>query len=182
LGYRRKPWFFIGWFGFATFNLVLTAMGTPGINATIYISFVVICFLALSDVCTDTLCVERANLESDDRRGRLQSFGYIVSSSGRVLGAIAGTFLYDTGSSFSLSIAQIFLVNGLIPILAVIPVIWQLVEVSNSENIFSVTAQLQEAWKVLQLKAVWQPMIFLFTYSMLQVGDEWSIKVFPDFG
>jgi MFS family permease len=169
VGYRRKPWLVIGWSSFTAFNIALMMMRTPGIEATIYFTFSFTCGLAMADVCTDTLCVERANYETDSTRGRLQSFGYIVSSTGKVIGAIAGTFLYDTSKSYSLTISQIFLINAVVPVLGLSVVIWHLIEICNADDGYHLAAQISAAWRVLQLRAVWRPMIFLYTYSMLQV-------------
>lgn len=67
-------------------NFVLAAIRTPGIVASILGNFVMTCALLLADVATDTLCVERAKLETDDTRGTLQSSGYTYRAIGMILG------------------------------------------------------------------------------------------------
>jgi hypothetical protein len=60
------------------------------ILATILGNFLMSCGLLLADVCTDTMCVERAKLESDEVKGTLQSAGYTYRAVGMIIGAVLG--------------------------------------------------------------------------------------------
>lgn len=110
-GYRRKPWLIIGWIGFVIFNLLLVKIGDPSITQTIVLVFLLTCFLVLADVCTDTLCVERAAFEPEAVRGNLQNVGFIYRSLGKIIGAVMGAFLYDNGTRYSMDIGQIFFIR-----------------------------------------------------------------------
>lgn len=169
LGYRRKPWLLIGWGGFMLINMYLVSIGTPGIDQTILLVFALTCFLVQADVCTDTLTVERSYFESAVKRGSIQSTGFIFRSFGRVLGAVLGTFLYENGTSWSFDISQIFLLEALVPLISMLPVFWPLLELASPTGVPSFSEQMAEVWRVLQLRAVWRPMLFICTFSMLQV-------------
>lgn len=175
LSYRRKPWLVIGYFGFFALNLYLFWVATPGINQTIFTVFGFTCFYVLADVCTDTLTVERSFYESDRKRGSIQSVGFIYRSLGKVVGSIMGTLLYDNGTIWAFSIAQVFLLNALIPMVCMSCVLWPLVELASFKAIPGTIEQLKEVWRVLQLRAVWQPMSFIYLFSVMQVPNSaWS--------
>lgn len=175
LSYRRKPWLIIGYAGFMAVNLYLMAIGAPGINQTIFLVFTFTCFYVLADVCTDTLTVERSFYETDSKRGAIQSVGFIYRSFGKVLGSIMGTFLYDNGTTWSFDISQIFLLNALIPMICMTFVLWSLVELASLKAVPSTAEQLMEVWRVLQLRAVWRPMIFIYIFSVMQIPNSaWS--------
>lgn len=78
LGYRRKSWLCIGWIGFVFSCLYLSLIQEPGIFTTTLIMFIATSFMLLSDVCTDTLCVERAKFETDSERGIFQTQVIII--------------------------------------------------------------------------------------------------------
>jgi len=173
--YRRKPWLVIGYSAFSAINLYLFWIRTPGINNTIFSVFAFTCFYVLADVSTDTLTVERSFYESDHKRGSIQSVGFIYRSFGKVLGSIMGTYLYDNGTSWSFDISQIFLLNALVPTICMIGVVWPLVELASINAVPSTVEQLAEVWRVLQLRAVWQPMSFIYLFSVLQIPNSaWS--------
>lgn len=171
LSYRRKPWLLVGWLGFAAVNLVLVAIVTPGINATTFLVFGFNCFLVLANVCTDTLSVERSNFETSSGRGNLQSLGFTFQSFGRVIGAVLATILYDNGTTWGFDIMQIFLLNALVPIVLMFGVFWGLVEIISTAEVPSFSEQFAEVWRVLQLRAVWRPMIFIYVYAMCQIPN-----------
>ena len=175
LSYRRKPWLIIGYSGFMALNLYLMWIKTPGINQTIFLVFTFTCFYVLADVCTDTLTVERSFYETDSKRGAIQSVGFIYRSFGKVLGSVMGTFLYENGTAWSFDIAQIFLLDALIPMICMTFVLWGLVELASLKAIPSTAEQLFEVWRLLQLRAVWQPMIFIYVFAVLQIPNSaWS--------
>lgn len=173
--YRRKPWLCIGYSAFTVLNLYLFWVRTPGINQTIFAVFGFTCFYVLADVCTDTLTVERSFYESDRKRGSIQSVGFIYRSFGKVIGSIMGTYLFDNGTTWSFDISQIFLLNAMVPTICMSFVVWPLVELASINAVPSTIEQLAEVWRVLQLKAVWQPMAFIYLFSVLQVPNSaWS--------
>lgn len=152
-GYRRKPWFFIGWLGFLLANLLLVQSVHPSIQNTIFLSVVVIAFNALAEVCQDTLCVERARLEIGSSRGMLQTTVYTIKAFGAVLGAILGAVLYNRDQwGWGLDISGIFLLQAAVPLLT-IALMWPLVELSSGHPIPSLKTQLSAMWGALKLRA-----------------------------
>jgi len=63
-GYRRKPWMALGWIGFSYVNFCLFYEGSPGITKTIVMSSLAVIMIVMSEVCQDTMCVERGYLEA----------------------------------------------------------------------------------------------------------------------
>jgi len=171
-GYRRKPWLVIGWTFFIVFNLWLVKIGDPSINQTIILVFLLTCFLVLADVCTDTLCVERAQFEPEAVRGNFQNVGFIYRSFGRIIGAVLGAFLYDNGTRYSMDIGQIFLLDALVPVGMMTFCSWPLLELVGTHIVPTLTEQLNEVWRLLQLKAVWYPMIFIYTFGIMQIPNQ----------
>lgn len=95
LGYKRKPYFLIGWIIYIIASLWLALLVEASILATILGNFLMSCGLLLADVCTDTMCVERAKLESDEVKGTLQSAGYTYRAVGMIIGAVLGAILFN---------------------------------------------------------------------------------------
>jgi MFS family permease len=130
-GYRRKPYFFIGWTIFVFISISLGIVGAPGINLTIVCGFLMTCALLLADVATDALSVERAKLESNHQKGSFQTTGittaflkvasqlcvaYTVRAVGMVWGAVMGALLYNGDTwGWGLSISEILYLNGVVP-------------------------------------------------------------------
>ena len=171
LGYRRKPWLLIGWITFSMINIYLASLGEPGVNETIFGVMLFTCSMALADVCCDTLCVERAQFEADDKKGSFQNIGFIFRGFGRIVGSILGAFLFENGTTWSFTISQIFILQAVIPIVLMSICIWQFIEISYHNFVPSFSEQVSEVWRVLQLRAVWHPMIFIYTFNVLQIPN-----------
>lgn len=93
--------------------------------------------------------------------------------------------------NWQLSLTQVFLLNGCIPLLIAIPPIWHLNEIYNhgvnetsSSTHSSITEnhkQLRQSqsflghvyaiWETFQLRAVWKPFIFIFIFSAMQIPN-----------
>ena len=175
LGYRRKPWMTIGWLAFVLLSLTFAAIGTPGVYTTIFIVFLAQCFLVLADVVTDTLCVERANYEQNHIKGNLQATGYIYKAVGKVIGGILGTYLYDNGTVRSFDIGDMFILQAAVPLVCLSIFLWPLLEFVPFQTLPSFEQQLNEVWRVLQLRAVWKPMIFIYVFDVMQIPNSaWS--------
>jgi len=164
-GYRRKSWLIIGWLLFVGISFFLASLGQPDLTYTAVFMFLMTCSYLLSDVCTDCLCVERARHESEELKGTLQTNGYTIRAFGCVIGAILGTLLYNTSSwGWGLTIAQLFALNALIPMTGVLPAAWGLDELAATGAAPTFLEQCNSIWTTLQLRAVWWPMIFIYTY------------------
>lgn len=172
LGYRRKPWLTIGWIIYACGNYYLAYLKEPDVTMTTAMMFVMTCAYLLSDVCTDTMCVERARFETDVTRGTLQTVGYTNRAFGSIVGAICGAVLFNTSEwGWGLTISQLFVISAIIPIMGVLPTMYHLEELASSKPAPTFATQISDIWHTLQLRAVWRPMIFIFTYYVLQVPN-----------
>jgi MFS family permease len=136
------------------------------------------CFIILADVATDTMCVERSKLESEQNRGSFQATGYSFRALGMFLGAVGGTAAYSSSSSsssssagLSLSIAQIFLLNAIFPLLVVLPLCFPLVEIIACAPA-SLAAQLSALWRLVARNAVWVPVMYIFFYNSMQIPNQ----------
>ena len=172
LSYRRKSWLAIGWFGYIAISIYLGSLDSPGFSIVTAMMFLMTCSYLLADVCTDTLCVERARYESDDTRGSLQTSGYTIRAFGCVIGAVLGAILYNTDEwGWGLTINQLFLLNALIPLTGVVPAIWNLIELAATKAAPTLYEQWQSIWSTLQLMAVWWPITFIYTYNVFQIPN-----------
>jgi len=171
--YRRKSWLLIGWILYILSCLCLAMFGRPSFIATAIFSFLMTCSYILADVCNDALCVERARHEQEEIKGAIQTAGYTIRAYGCIVGATLGTMLYNTATwGWGLTIAQLLALSGLIPLTNMIPSFWSLEEIATKNHI---TPSFKEIyWNIfetLQLKAVWYPMIFIYTYYIFQIPN-----------
>lgn len=171
-GYRRKSWMLLGWLGFSSCSFFLASLGTPDLTYTAIFMFLMVVAYLQSDVCTDCLSVERARYETEVHKGSLQTSGYTIRAFGCLIGAILGTLLYNTSSwGWGLTIAQLFVLNALIPLFGVVPSAWWLDELASNLPAPTLSQQIDSIWKTLQLRAVWYPMIFIYTYGVFQIPN-----------
>lgn len=174
LGYKRKPYLIIGWLGFTITNCVLAAMKTPSIDASILGNFIMTCFIILADVATDTMCVERSRLEKDINRGTFQALGYSFRALGMFIGAVFGSISYNKTSE-SLTISQVFLINGIFPLVFLLPSCFSVIEITIGGNNVSrpnLCTQMANLWSMLKLNAVWIPVLYIFFYNSMQIPNQ----------
>jgi len=170
--YRRKSWLLLGWLLFSSFSFYLASLGEPDLTYTAIFMFLMTVSYLQADVCTDCLSVERARYETEVHKGSLQTSGYTIRAFGCLLGAIMGTLLYNTSSwGWGLTIAQLFALNALIPLFGVVPASWWLEELASKIPAPTLWQQFESIWKTLQLRAVWYPMIFIYTYGVFQIPN-----------
>lgn len=171
LGYRRKPWLFIGWISFVMINYCLYTEGEPGLELTIMMMFIARSCVQMSEVVHDTLCAERGNLESNSTRGFFMTTTHTVKAFGCVIGAILGALLFNKPIwGWGISISKVFLIQASLPLFTILAC-WHMIEISSGYQTPSFRFQVLSMWSTLKLRAVWQPMIFVFTYNFLQVPN-----------
>lgn len=172
LRYRRKSWFLIGWTGFLIINFVLAGMGAPSVNVTIGLMFIMTCFYLLADVCTDTMAVERSRFEVETIRGCLQTSAYTIRSFGTIVGALLGAMLYNSQTwGWGLTINQCFLLSALIPLATIIPSTPFLEELVSSNIVPTLSDQFRKLWEVLQTKAVYRTVGYIYFYGIFQIPN-----------
>ncbi|CAN0041184.1 unnamed protein product [Scytosiphon promiscuus] len=171
-GLKRKPYMLIGWIIHIVSNAVLAIMGTPGENSVVILSFISACGYLLSDVMTDAIVVEKTQKEAMSKMGNIQASGYIARYFGSALGAIGGAVLYNKDTwGWGLSISQLFWINGLVPLFLVLPLMPFLVEDKKPKETGVLQRHCDELWTLVQKRAVWRPMIFVYLYNALMIPN-----------
>jgi MFS family permease len=170
-GQRRKPYFFVGWLVYVMSNIVLAVTPKPSIRMCILFVFFQTAGFMLADVMTDAFIVERSQYEPPDKKGTMQSQGYIIRFFGSVVGATVGASVFNKDLRWFLPINAIFFLNALFPVLFLVPIVPFLMEIetnSKPQNFFN---QLHTLFETVQLKAVWRPMTFVYVYNALQLTN-----------
>ncbi len=96
----------------------------------------------------------------------MRTYGYFI-------GAALGAILYNTAVwGWGLSISQIFMLNGLVPLFSVVPLLWSVEELSDpSEAVPTLVSQLEDMWSTLQNSAVQKTILFIYLYNVCQVNN-----------
>lgn len=172
LGYRRKSWMVLMWTCYSLICFYLASLEKPNFGQTTALTFLMTCAYLQADVCHDAMCVERSRHEFEEIKGSFQTGAYSIRSYGGVIGAIIGALLYNTSNwGWGLTISQYFILVGLIPVFTVLPTLWNLEEVASKRESPTLYDLAMDIWGTLQLRAVWYPMIFIYTYYVLQVPN-----------
>ena len=173
-GLRRKPYFMFGWIVYVLCNLVLALTPMPSIQMCIFLVFLQTAGYMLADVMTDALIVERSQYEPLDQRGTLQSKGYIIRFFGSTIGATIGAVVYNKDNflwDFYLPINVVFFLNAAFPLFFLLPVVPFLMEIETECEPRDFWQQCRDLFHTAQLRAVWQPMTFVYIYNALQLTN-----------
>lgn len=72
---------------------------------------------------------------------------------------------------WGLSISTFFWVNGLVPLFLVIPLMPFLLEDKKPKEVGVLKRHTDELWTLVQKRAVWRPMMFVYIYNALMVSE-----------
>jgi hypothetical protein len=182
LGYRRKPYMFLGWLAvvliMCTFymsadlsieynDITGDAMPPPNAPSIEWLGVTFFTFgvgMWLADVMGDSIVAEKARLETEENKGQLQSTCYACRFFGIMTAAPLSTFCYSYWGPRS-----VVALLACAP-LAVLPLIYFFAEDSNVP-IKSTRDQFQEIWTTICSRSVWQPMGFVYLFNLLQVQN-----------
>lgn len=171
-GMRRKPYFMSGWLVYILSNLILTFTRSPSIGLCISMVFLQTAGYMLADVMTDALIVERSRYETQETRGTMQSKGYIIRFFGSTIGATIGALVYNKDDwSWYLPINVVFFINGAFPLLFLLPFVPYLLELETGCVPKNFWKQCGDLFDTASLRAVWQPMTFVYIYNALQLTN-----------
>jgi hypothetical protein len=172
-GQRRKPYFAIGWCVYVVANVWLAALGSPSVVWLAALMLVQTMGYMMSDVMTDTMVVERSKaFEDTETRGSFQAAGYTIRTAGTCAGSVLGAILYNKESwGWGLTISQVFVINAVLPALALAPLVPYLVETPPNCPPPSIQEQWEGIFALVQRRAVWQPCAFVFIYNVFQVSN-----------
>lgn len=171
-GLRRKPYFMSGWLVYIVSNFVLMITPIPSIQLCILMVFAQTAGYMLADVMTDALIVERSRFETQESRGTMQSKGYIIRFFGSTVGAAIGAVVYNKDDwKWYLPIRLVFFINAAFPIVFLLPIVPYLLELDTNCVPKNFYRQCQDLFQTAQLRAVWQPMTFVYVYNALQLTN-----------
>ncbi len=181
-GYHRKSWMTVGWSIHCLANFALYMIGTPQIVTLIIFVFIMTNGMLMADVAHDTMNVERAKMESTKDKGYLQSRAYTLRGFGYAVGATFGALALDDGTeswSFGFTIGQVYLANAFIPVCLAMPFFYSLIEITVGLPKITLRERISAILEVLKLRAVWEPMTFVFIYNscMLQNPSWYNFEV-----
>ncbi|KAJ8908297.1 hypothetical protein NDN08_008388 [Rhodosorus marinus] len=164
-GFRRKGYMLTGWMLSSASMFTLLALGVPSIPLLALLYFWYGLGFWLADVIADSLVAEKAKLEPEGQKGKLQSTCYACRFFMLMVGAAFATYAYD-----ALSPRFMFWVMGLAPVAICVPATYLLAE-RRYADVPSVKAQSLEIWSSVTSRSVWQPMAFIYVYNLLQIGN-----------
>jgi len=177
LDYRRKSYLMLGNLVAVIALAALTATARSG-DLTIamigWLLFTQTCGMILSDVMSDAYCCELSKAyETTASTGGIQALAYGCRFFAAILGACGGTFLYNkTDWGWGLDFWMVCLICAVFQCIA-FPMLVFLEEerASSKAPAESIPAQIQMIWQTVQLRAVWQPLLYIYFYNVMQVPN-----------
>ena len=177
-GMHRRSYFIFGWAVFVLSNLWLAILGSPGIAATLILSFTMTLGCLVADTVADAIVLELSRYEADSEKGRMRTKAYIVRQVGSTLGSVAGAVLYNSSRdggtwSWGLSIAGCFWLQGGLVLFTQGPLALFMYELpimlhgkpSSWHGIW------RDMFDFISFDGVWIPMMFLYMYSACFVSN-----------
>ena len=169
-GYRRKSYLAIGAGIYSLSMSVLALMTEPSLEALAVLLFVATIGLTLADVSADTMVVERSRYEPQHKKGKAQATCYTVRFAGGIIGSLGSCVLYNKDRwGWGLTFSQVCALCASLPLALLVPAIPFLHEFEGEPK--SVRRQVADIWRMVQLKAVWRPMTFIYCYNLLQTPN-----------
>ena len=154
-GYRRRPYIIIGGYLSSIMWILLPFCPRDEFVVTLVMTLSST-GLCLADVMADSLLVEIARKESDDDKGTIQSYSWMLRFSGGLSASIFGAIAYDY-----MGAVKVFHINSLIPICISISAMCM----KGSRTIGDTVNWRNTARKlssVVRKSAVYRPAFFLF--------------------
>jgi hypothetical protein len=97
----------------------------------------------------------------------MQTGTWICRFGGSLVGTLSGGWLMSYGK---LSPAIMFLINGLVPVIVLLPAVLILedtiVAPTGSGGVAGMRNQLLLIWKAVQMNGIWKPMLFVFMFAV----------------
>lgn len=94
--------------------------------------------------------------------GTMQAMGYVARYVGNVVGATLGTILYNKQQwHWGLAIGQIYLLNALVAVAAVLPFAYHLDDPNHVTTVRTLRDQMGDIWHMVQRRTIYRPMAFV---------------------
>ncbi|GAX28400.1 hypothetical protein FisN_4Hh410 [Fistulifera solaris] len=178
-GFRRKPYMVLGWLlcsyvvarllhdyhltGDYHLNQSPTEKDKPPLTF-LGVTFVLYgAGLWCADVMVDSVVVQKAKIESEEQRGRLQSTCYVIRFFGLMVAATTSTYMYNAYGP-----ASILRILMVVPLL-LLPLIALMDEDTSVQP--HIREQCNEIWRTVCRRSVWQPMAFIYIFNLFQVSN-----------
>jgi len=162
LGYRRRSYLLIsGLMGSGSWLLFAGWVETTA-QAGLILLFTSLS-VAIADVIVDSLVVERAQNESLDRVGSLQSLTWVAAAIGGIITAYAGGLLLEWFNT-----RTVFLITAIFPLLtmgAAFLIGEKLTATQAHAPVPKPREQLQRVWQAIRQKAILWPTLFIFVWQ-----------------
>ncbi|MDJ0773824.1 MAG: folate/biopterin family MFS transporter, partial [Mastigocoleus sp. MO_167.B18] len=185
-GYRRRPYLILsGLLGTLSWISLATVVNNSW-TATIATACSSLS-VAVSDVIVDSLVVERARAESQEKAGSLQSLCWGASAVGSLLTAYLSGLLLEHFSNrtvFFITAAFPLIVSAIAWLIAESPITRDSREKDNnarnnsqdnnttdSNSLLSVGQQIKQLRQAISQKAIWLPTAFLFIWQATPTSD-----------
>eukprot|EP00755_Sulcionema_specki_P025186 Sspe_Gene.82757::Locus_54247_Transcript_1_1_Confidence_1.000_Length_2329::g.82757::m.82757 len=168
-GERRRPYLCLGWMVYCMACLAFAVSSRPSFFACVILVAVQVFAYILAVVMADTMVVERSKvLEDAATKGEMQATCYLLRFTGSLLGALGGAFFGDPSGAFHMQLSEIFLmcaVSATVPLVAAV-----FLKEASPENHAELPA-VSEILDTVSHRAVWRPMIFIYVFNILQIGN-----------
>jgi MFS family permease len=182
MGYRRKPYIFLGWFCVSSLMLLLsltsdltliwdaeTGKPVPPPNAPSLTWLSIAFFLFgismwFADATADALVAEKARCEPEERRGALQSTCYACRFFGLMCSAPMSNYLYT-------HLGPQMVIHLLMLVPTIMFPLSYLLEERKDIPINSLQSQCTEIWTTVCSRSVWQPMGFIYLFNLFQIPN-----------
>ena len=153
-GYRRRSYMVISSFVAAYMWIILPFVPYDEfvITLVLTISSGSLCF---SDVMADSLLVEAARTETEDNRGVIQSWSWMLRFSGGLLAAGTGAIAYD-----NLGSTNVFLLNSMVPVAIAIMSVFIPDEHTVKKKNWRETGS--KLWEAVRQPGIFKPALFIF--------------------
>ena len=149
---------------------VLGTVGRPSVGQLSVGVFVATIGQIMADVMADTMVVERSRHEPDHKKGSAQASCYSIRFFGSIVGSLSAIIVYNKSSwGWGLSFAQICMTLAFLPVAVLLPTLPMLFELEG--EVKPVKEQINDIWEMVQLKAVWRPMSFIYLYNLFQIPN-----------
>lgn len=166
-----------GWLVASLSCMAIALIEDPNIEVLSFLTFIFSTGFWFADVMGDSLLAERAKLETSSQKGQLQSLCYACRFFMLMVSVSAATVMFEFVSA-----SVIFWILAMLPFVVMGPTIFLFYEDRNVA-VASVSNQVNEIWNTVCLRAVWQPMGFVYLYNVLQVGNAaWNQYLFTALG
>jgi hypothetical protein len=178
-GQKRKPYMLLGYAIHLLSIAALSSVARPSITQLATGLSLSMLGLVWADVMADAFVVQKSRLEPAASRGHFQAACYLSRYWGSLVGSVLGALLYNQ-RGWHLEFSSIVWLLFAVPLALLAPLMPFLLDErpvavgpdgqlsGKGYERVGVRAQLAMVWDVVQNRAVWQPVMFIYLYNSLQ--------------